>query len=59
MMDAKLYKSSDSKLSLKKVDEVRRAREIASYHRAHAQPMPIVFNVKDVGAKVNWPNKFR
>lgn len=58
-MNAKLHKSSDVLLSLRELDEVRRARELASYRRSPSQPMPIVFNVKEGGGKVAWPKKFR
>lgn len=46
-------------LSLKELDESRRAREIASYLRAPSKPMPIVFKVRENGGKIVWPKSFK
>ena len=58
-MNAKFEHAHDVFLSLKELDESRRAREIASYRRAPSQPMPIVFKVRENGGKIAWPKSFK
>lgn len=58
-MNAKFHKSANALLSLKALDEERRAREISAYRSDPYRPMPIVFKVRESGGKVSWPQKFR
>lgn len=58
-MNAKFHNSANLALSLKALDEERRAREMAAYRREPSRAMPIVFKVRESGGKVAWPSKFR
>ena len=45
--------------NLRQVDAVRRAAEIASYQKNPQQPMPVMFPIAELGARIAWPSNFR